>query len=89
MNVSVHCPGSLKTAASTRDWMHASSDASQRDFAISAPAATQPTRLIDAACKAFLVNRGLDPDVDCGQQAIPFAQKTRREEADNSAIAAD
>ena len=70
MNVSAHCPARAnggETPASVGDWADASRDASQRDFAISAPAETQRTRLIDAACKAFLMSRGLDPDVDGGQ----------------------
>ena len=71
MNVSAHCPARAnggETPTSVGDRADPGSDASQRDFAISAPAETQRTRLIDAACKAFLINRGLDPDTDWGQR---------------------
>ena len=74
MNVSTACPGSRKTAAintngneasaSIGDRTDADSDASQRDFAMSAPAATQRARLINASCNAFFIRRGLDPEVD-------------------------
>jgi hypothetical protein len=74
MNVTAHCPGSRKTAtinanggeapAPLGDLADTGRDASQRDFAMSALAGTQRARLIDAACKAFLTRRGLDPNGD-------------------------
>jgi len=74
MNVSTPCPGSRKAAAinanggeasaSAEDRTDPDSDASQRDFAMNALAGTQRARLINTSCKAFLIKRGLDPDVD-------------------------
>lgn len=54
----------VDTPASIENQADAGCGTLQRDFAMSALAGTQSTRLINAACKAFFVRRGLEPEVD-------------------------
>src|SRR6267142_4090879 len=74
MNVSAPYSGSRKTdvingngseaSAPVVDRAGADSDASQHNFAGTSLTGTQRARLINAACTAFFIRRGLDPGMD-------------------------
>ena len=64
VNLSATCPGPRKTEPINANGSKADRDAAKRGLAMRPLAGRQRPRLISASCEAFLIKRGLDPDVD-------------------------